>query len=139
MKRGKAIDYSNIIEGYSPLELFEAVEEGLPVKVYVSIQKKTGLSLTEMAMILGVSISYLKSKKRSDLLNTMASERLVKYYELWTYGFEVFDKNEENFKAWLETPLAQLNSKTPLEMMKNLIGMEMVKEMLGRIEYGVYS
>lgn len=96
-------------------------------------------SHAEMAMILGVSVRYLKSKKRNDLLSTKASERLVKYYELWNYGLDVFDGNEENFKAWLKVPITQLNGKTPHEMMKNFIGMEMVKEVLGRIEYGEYS
>lgn len=115
MKRGKAIDYSKIIEGYSPLELFEAVEEGLPLTVYVSIQKKTGLSRAEMAMILGVSTRYLKSKKQTDQLNTKASERLAKLYELWNFGFDTFDGNTENFKAWLKVPLHSLIVKLHLK------------------------
>lgn len=139
MKRDKAIDYSKIIEGYSPLELFEAVDKGLPAKFYSSIQKEIGLSHAEIAMILGVSIRYLKNKKQTDQLNTKASERLVKLYELWNFGLDTFDGNAENFKEWLRVPLVVLHGKTPLHLMKNLIGMEMVKEVLGRIEYGVYS
>lgn len=123
----------------SGIELIEAVEEGLPAKFYSTIQKEIGLSNAEIAKILGVSIRYLKDKKQTDQLNTKASERLVKLYELWNFGLDTFDGNAENFKEWLRAPLVVLHGKTPLNLMKNLIGMEMIKELLGRIEHGVYS
>lgn len=90
-------------------------------------------------MILGVSIRHLKNKKQTDQLNTRASERLIKLYELWNFGLDAFDGNKENFKEWLRVPLVVFQGRTPLYLMKNLIGIEMVKEVLGRIEYGVYS
>lgn len=139
MKRGKTINYSKIIKGRSPLEFFHAVEEGLQAKVYASLQKETGLSHAEIAVILGVSIRHLKNKKQTDQLNTRASERLIKLYELWNFGLDAFDGNKENFKEWLRVPLVVFQGRTPLYLMKNLIGIEMVKEVLGRIEYGVYS
>ncbi len=139
-KKGtKVVGIGDQTKRLSAVELVEAVNIGLPAKMYVVVQKETGLSQTEIADILGVSTRYLQDKKQSDLLNTTASERLVKLREIWDFGLDVFNGNEGNFKEWLNEPLAPLNGKSPMYIMTNFIGMEQVKQLLGRIQYGVYS
>ncbi len=127
------------VKQLSAVQLVDAVAEGLPAKAYLNIQKDTGLSKVEIAEILGVSPRYLQTKTGKDRLNTTASERLVKLVEIWNFGVDVFAGDEEDFKEWLDEPLAPLEGKTPLELMTNFIGMEQVKQLLGRIQYGVYS
>ncbi len=138
-KRAKAAGMSGQTKRLSAIELVEAVDTGLPVKAYVAVQKETGFSQAEIAGILGVSTRYLQDKKQRDLLNTTASERLVKLREIWDFGLDVFNGNKGNFKEWLNEPLAPLDGKSPMDIMTNFIGMEQVKQLLGRIQYGVYS
>jgi len=138
-KRARAIGIGDQTKRLSAIELVEAVKMGLPAKVYVAVQKETGLSQAEIAEILGVSTRYLQAKRQNDLLNTTASERLVKLREIWSFGLDVFNGNKVDFKEWLYEPLAPLDGKSPMYIMTNFIGMEQVKQLLGRIQYGVYS
>lgn len=122
----------------SSVDVVELLERGLTISSYLQVKEFAGFSHKDMAAILSVSAKTLETRKKTDKLNSTASERLLKLAEVADLGIQVFT-SATLFQDWLKKPLRPLGGKKPVNLMVNMYGLEIVRNLLGRIAHGVYS
>jgi putative toxin-antitoxin system antitoxin component (TIGR02293 family) len=76
--------------------------------------------------------------KANKILARNYSIQLFEIVDMFIYGSEVFDSNE-NFFKWLNLPNTALGGFEPQDLIEIPGGISKVKDILGRIEHGVYS
>jgi len=104
----------------------------------LSISRKFGLSPTEVAQIMGVSVRTYHRQKSNTPVSIFASELGVKLAELYELGLTTFDRDEKALQTWLSSPIPAINNEVPLELIKTNLGIDLIKDELLRIEHGVY-
>jgi len=120
------------------LDLIALSKTGLASREMVVLAKRLDLSGKEMAKLLTLSQRTFHRRKPEELLDQVASERLLMLTKLTDHGFDVFE-DQGKFNRWLRRPLRILSNQAPLDILDTSQGIKMVDTILGRIEYGVYS
>jgi putative toxin-antitoxin system antitoxin component (TIGR02293 family) len=116
----------------------ERIRTGLSFRAAQQLQKALGVSLEQLAAVLGMSRATLHRRKTQGRLAETESERLVRYQQLLKKAVTVFG-GEEKAREWLTHPQAALGQAVPIDFAQTEIGAREVENLLGRIEYGVYS
>lgn len=122
----------------SDLDLIALSKTGLASREMMSLAQRLELSGKEIARLLTLSQRTFHRRKPEELLDQVASERLIMLTKLADHGFEVFE-DQGKFNRWLRRPLRILGNQAPLDILDTSQGIKMVDTILGRIEYGVYS
>ena len=122
----------------TPMEKMEIVRSGITKRDLEQLKEKTKLDYEKLAEILLVDSTTLKNKKNNEKFDSSTSERILSLADLYSYGYEVFD-NEENFNEWIFTPNRALGEEIPYNVMSSQFGREEIRNIIGRIDYGVYS
>jgi putative toxin-antitoxin system antitoxin component (TIGR02293 family) len=116
----------------------ERIRAGLSFQAAQKLQKALGVSLEQLAAVLGMSRATLHRRKTKGRLAEPESERLVRYQQLLKKAVDVFG-NDDKAREWLTHPQSGLGQAVPIEFAQTEIGAREVENLLGRIEYGVYS
>lgn len=122
----------------SDLDLIALSKTGLASREMMALAGRLDLSGKEIAKLLTLSQRTFHRRKPEELLDQVASERLLMLTKLADHGFEVFE-DQGKFNRWLRRPLRILSNQAPLDILDTSQGIKMVDTILGRIEYGVYS
>ncbi|MFT3950187.1 MAG: DUF2384 domain-containing protein [Agriterribacter sp.] len=122
----------------TPIEKMERLNIGISKKDLETLKARTNLDYDKLAKLLSVTRATLINKTGTEKFNSALSERILGLADIYSYGYEVFE-DEENFNQWMFMQNHALGSKTPYEVCNNQFGREEVKNIIGRIEYGVYS
>ena len=122
----------------SDLDLIALSKTGLASREMMALAERLDLSGKEIARLLTLSQRTFHRRKPEELLDQVASERLLMLTKLADHGFEVFE-DQGKFNRWLRRPLRILSNQAPLDILDTSQGIKMVDTILGRIEYGVYS
>lgn len=123
---------------YTPKELHERAEQGVPVAELQAFMKKFDLTQRQTAFLLGISDKTLFSLLKGKLLNTPASDRFLMIAAIFEEGVSTL-MSVDTFRAWLHKPHFHFNKKLPFEMMRTINGAEAVRDELIRTKYGVLS
>jgi putative toxin-antitoxin system antitoxin component (TIGR02293 family) len=123
---------------YSPSDLVELIESGLPVRELDELQVGLGVPMEKLFPILGISKTTGHRRKAAGKLDPAESDRVVRLARLLGRAIEVME-SEENARRWLSSPQFGLGGAMPLEFAKTEAGAREVEALLGRIEFGVYS
>lgn len=122
----------------SDLDLIALSKMRLASREMESLAQRLSLSGREIATLLTLSPRTFHRRKPEDLLDQVASERLLMLTKLGDHGFDVFE-DQGKFNRWLRRPLRILSNQAPLDILDTSQGIKLVDTILGRIEYGVYS
>lgn len=120
------------------LDYSSLVEEGLPKKSLLEVQKYLLKNLNELANLTGMSSRNLSRYTELDKLPEKASEAVLQLAQIISRGLEVFG-DENTFRTWLHEPNGAIEGKKPEELISNRFGAQLVLDILSRIEWGVYS
>lgn len=123
----------------SPFDFITIAIKGLNSDAIVHFNDYFNLSKNYTANILNLSepTLYRLLKSKNDLKRNN-SVQLLEIADLFLYGIEVFDSNE-NFFKWLQLPNTSLGGIKPEELLEIPGGISKVRDVLGRIEHGIYS
>ncbi len=123
----------------SPFDFITIANKGLNPHVILNFRNHFDISRDSMARFLNVSsptiYRWIRTNKKLERNNSI---QLFELAELFLFGAEVFESNE-NFFKWLDLPNTALGGLQPKELLELPGGISKVKDLLGRIEYGVYS
>ena len=122
----------------SDLDLIALSKTGLASRETAALAQRLELSGKEIARLLTLSPRTFHRRKPDDILDQVASERLLMLTRLADHGFAVFEE-QGKFNRWLRRPLRILVNQAPLAILDTSQGIKMVDTLLGRIDYGVYS
>lgn len=122
-------------DGFS---LIATLDQGLAGSRIDPLVNQLGVSLKELASLLGVAERTLHRFRKAPLLDRSIAERIVLMEALVRHGLDVFDGEQAVFSRWLRYPLGELNQLPPLHWLTTATGIRLVDEVLTRIDYGVY-
>lgn len=123
---------------YTPKELHERAEVGVPVAELQAFMKKFKLTQKQTAFLLNTSDKTLFNLLKDDLLNISVSDRFLMVNSIFEEGVSAL-MSLDTFVAWLYKPHFYFNHKPPFEMMGTINGAEAVRDELIRTKYGVLS
>ncbi len=122
------------------MALVQAIRQGIPTELFLSIGKSTPFSDSDWSEFLNISQKSLQryKKDKAHVFKTIHSEKIIELAEVTSLGKEVFD-NTEQFYLWLSTPSFALGNMKPFELLKDSYGKELVMNELNRIDQGVFA
>ncbi|MCC5930585.1 MAG: DUF2384 domain-containing protein [Cyclobacteriaceae bacterium] len=121
----------------SKLERVDIIREGVPYGSIEVISKRINLPIKEVLHIFGLpQTTYNKKRRENALLSGRESETVLLLTELFDFGIEVFNQEEEKFRRWLKKQNISLGGNTPESLLDSNTGIQEVKNCLNRIEYG---
>ena len=122
----------------SSRDYIELSRKGLTMKQLKEILKFTMITLKDLSSILSISERQLTRYEEDKILRIDISAQLIQIAELYQFGYEVFE-NEENFQKWMNSEIRALGFQKPINLLDTPFGITEVKNIIGRLEYGVYS
>jgi putative toxin-antitoxin system antitoxin component (TIGR02293 family) len=137
------------VNAASDLQLFDAVELGVPTFVVDVIAGATGESTTRVLDMMGVAPTTFKRKDDANealpeaagqrvmgLLRVMATLQRALNESGDAQAMATFDL-EAWLAQWLKEPLAALQNKTPAEMLRNAEGQRALGQIIERMRGGL--
>jgi putative toxin-antitoxin system antitoxin component (TIGR02293 family) len=119
------------------LERVEIIREGIPYATIDVISKRINVPVKDVLTIFGLpQTTYNKKRREKSLLNGRDSEIVLLLTELFDFGIDVFNNEEEKFQRWMKKPNLSLGGNTPESLLDSTTGILEVKNCLNRIEYG---
>lgn len=119
----------------TPVELAEAVSQGLPTSVLRMLVSHGALVQSELSIV--IPRRTLQDRQRKHLpLTPDASDRAVRLARLDALAHDVLG-NAERARRWLRTPNRSLEGRVPLELSVSSEGSRLVETVLGRIAHGI--
>lgn len=120
-------------------EWVERIESGLPAASALAFKEALGLTNTELAAVLGVSVRTLaRWDPARSRLDVVSGDRLVRSARLFAIAEEVLE-DKEAAARWLKAPQRALGGGVPLRLARTDVGAREVEALLGRMEHGVYT
>lgn len=122
-----------------PIDLTRAtalVEKGLPWSEVEFLAEELGVTLVELADLLGVSGPTFFRRRKQKRFTSDESDHIMRFARLWSIALETFE-NEEGSRAWLKSPAMGLKGRVPLEVAKSETGAREVEVLLQRIDHGI--
>jgi putative toxin-antitoxin system antitoxin component (TIGR02293 family) len=128
----------NTTSKFNPATVIESLEAGLPIRELDELRSSLDLPMEKLAPMLGISKATLHRRKAAGRLDTLESDRVVRFARLLGQAVTVLE-SEEYARQWLSSPQFGLGGAVPLKYARTEVGAREVENLLGRIEYGVYS
>ncbi len=125
-------------DGMEFFEMMDAVKDGLPMGEFEAVRGMLEIGAEELAEHLSMSRSTLMRRRKSGRLDTLESDRLLRFARLFQNAVEVFG-NEQSARLWLKSPARALGGMIPITCAGTEVGSREVENLLGRIEFGVFT
>ena len=123
----------------SKMEMVELAQEGVKANTIKRLAELLGISIAEAAEFFHFSERTLRDYVKKDkLLDPDSSEKVLKIFSLYLFGYNVLE-GSENFIKWLYQPSFGLRDKIPATLLYSSDGIDLVHDELARIEHGDLS
>ena len=116
-----------------------AVLDGLPVVALDRLVSETGFTSAEIAAVADIPPTTLARRRREGRFSAEESERLIRLSFVIRDALDLFDRNAESARAWLQRPRPVLGDVKPIDLAKTEFGAQMVRDLIGRLQHGVFS
>jgi putative toxin-antitoxin system antitoxin component (TIGR02293 family) len=134
-----ALDQSICLElGTGAPDLRAAIRAGFPSGVLTHVLHASGLTLTEVASSLDLSLRSLQRRGRQQRLTPQESDRVYRLARVLALAKALIG-DEESARRWLKQANEALGGETPLAALDTELGARRVEDVLGRIAYGGVS
>jgi len=136
---GKRRGASLGIEAADTPALIREIEAGFSFDALQRLEAHSGLSLSQLACVVGIPERTLARRKAAGRLSPEESERLVRISYLVDKALELFEGDLEAAARWFTSPKKALDNQQPIQYARTELGAREVENLLGRLEYGVFS
>lgn len=131
------------------VQLFDAVEAGVPTGVVKLIAKASGEAISVIMDLAGVSqTTFVRNEAANRPLPDVAGHRIMAYLRLLATLRRMLDESgdpkqmktfdlESWFARWVHEKLPELGDKTPADMLRNPEGQRAVEQVLERMRGGL--
>ena len=120
-------------------DLLRAIEKGLPWKSLERFVRNTGLTLEQVAELIGIPPRTLARRKASKRLAPDESDRLLRAARVYGRALDLFAGDPEAATEWLTIDNPALGGVRPIDFARTEIGADEVEHLIGRAEHGVFS
>ena len=137
------------VQACTPMQLYDAVEEGVPASVVPLIAAAFGESVASVMDLVGVSESTFRRKEEAhEALPEVAGHRVMGFLRIVATLRRLLDESgdperlaafdlEGWVSEWLHTPLPEFNGRTPSQLLRNPEGQRALEAMLHRMRGGL--
>lgn len=116
----------------------QAVRKGFPSTVLPALLRSSGLTLTELASSLNVSLRSLQRRASQKRFTAHESDLLYRLARIVDFASQAIGDRAIAVR-WLKRPNEALGGETPLASLDTEAGARRVEGVLGRIAYGGVS
>ena len=97
----------------------------LVTEAFVEAGRELGLTLTQMAAIIGVSSSTMKNYSRgaATIASTKDQELSLGFIRVYRALFAILGGNQEQMRYWMKTPNRHFNNQVPTDLAGNYQGL----------------
>lgn len=127
---------AKLVAHLDPSRATKLVESGLQWADADLLAKALGVSLAELADLLGISQPTFFRRKTQKHFPLSESDHIMRFWRLWSLAEEVFE-NEDGARQWLRESQVGLQGRIPLHVAKSEAGAREVETLLQRIDYGI--
>jgi len=120
-------------------QLIDHLRRGFAFKTLVSLSAVSGVSVPEIASIIGIPERTLARRKAAGKLAPDESERLLRISAVFEKAVHLFEGDVTSAAAWLTHPRKALSNQSPLAYSRTELGAREVENLIGRLEHGVFS
>jgi len=120
-------------------ELIRQVGRGFSFHALLAFESLSGISLPEIASMIGIPPRTLARRKASGRLTSDESEKLLRLSSVFENALDLFEGDQAKACQWLMTPKKALENQTPLAYSRTELGAREVENLIGRLEHGVFS
>jgi putative toxin-antitoxin system antitoxin component (TIGR02293 family) len=120
-------------------DLIEEIERGFSFSTIETLASTTGMSLLQLAGVLGIPERTLARRRSAGRLAPDESDRLLRVSTIIEKAIDLFEGDHAAALRWLTTPRKALDNHTPLAYSRTSIGSREVENLIGRLEHGVFS
>ncbi|MEM6642038.1 MAG: antitoxin Xre/MbcA/ParS toxin-binding domain-containing protein [Bacteroidota bacterium] len=107
-------------------------------KLLNRVQEETGLSLQDLASILGASKSKFYEMLKNQRLDVKSVDALADLASLWNHGLKALN-DKSTLINWLQTPNPNLGGIKPHELLFTRVGRRELTDAFNRIEFSIYG
>jgi putative toxin-antitoxin system antitoxin component (TIGR02293 family) len=133
--RGRTLGVGSL----SVQSVVKRVEEGFEFSALSRFQKAIGLSLREVAELVGIPARTMVRRRAAGRLGPDESERLLRLSTVFEHALDLFEGDLASARNWLMSPKKALGGETPLWFSRTEIGGREVEALIGRLQHGVFS
>jgi putative toxin-antitoxin system antitoxin component (TIGR02293 family) len=119
--------------------LISQARNGLKFSYAIALASDLGLSFSDLAIILHMSLRTLQRYEPDRILDSDHTSKMIQLTTLRNHGIAVFGDQDDSFAKWLKTELPALKGNTPLSFLDTPFGFDLIHQVLGRIEHGILS
>jgi putative toxin-antitoxin system antitoxin component (TIGR02293 family) len=120
-------------------DLIRQLGRGFSFDAMRRLESRSGLSLADIASLIGLPPRTFARRKASGRLTSDESEKLLRISSVFEQALELFEGDRAGALKWLTTPKRALQNETPLEYSRTELGAREVENLIGRVEHGVFS
>src|SRR6266487_3951081 len=113
-------------------ELIRQVGQGFSFHALRVFESRSGVSLSEIASIIGIPPRTLARRKSSGRLTPDESEKLLRLSAVYEDALDLFEGDAPSARQWLTTPKKALENQTPLSYSRTELGAREVENLIGR-------
>ena len=97
----------------------------LVTEAFVEAGRELGLTLTQMAAVIGVSSSTMKNYSRgaATIASTKDQELSLGFIRVYRALFAILGGNQEQMRYWMKTPNRHFNNQVPTDLAGNYQGL----------------
>ena len=117
--------------------LYEALQKGLPYRVYARLAELTGLSRQELARVVAIAPATLQRRIKSGRFTQDESDRLYRLAQVFSAASDLFEGDTTGAKTWINEPVRGLGAVRPIDMIATSAQTGAVLDLIGRLEHGV--
>lgn len=122
----------------NPADVISRVERGFSMAAMERLRRRLGLTVDEVADVVGASSRTLARRKEAGRLDAAESDRLYRLARLYERAVNVFE-TEDEARRWFHLQQWALGGSTPLDYARTDPGAREVEALLDRIDYGVLA
>jgi putative toxin-antitoxin system antitoxin component (TIGR02293 family) len=116
------------------------IRAGLPSQSVEAFSHQHQVSIKQLLQWMHLpQTTYNKKKTSGTALGPHETERILLLVELFDFGYEVFNQENEKFHRWLRKPNPALGGVTPEELLDTYTGFDEVYDLLIRIDQGIFA
>jgi putative toxin-antitoxin system antitoxin component (TIGR02293 family) len=127
------------LKAESSRELIRQVGRGFSFHALLAFESRSGISLPEIASIIGIPPRTLARRKASGRLTSNESEKLLRLSSVFEQAVDLFEGDEAAARQWLTAPKKALENQSPIAYSRTELGAREVENLIGRLEHGVFA
>jgi len=143
IKAGRVGSYSYMsllgLRSQDPIRIVKRLEKGLDFQALERFQKNTGLSTSELAEVVVITMRTLHRRKEQGRLEPEESDRLMRVSRIFGKALELFEGDSEAARQWISTRQSALRGERPIVLTKTDLGAREVEALINRLEHGVLT